>query len=223
MKLFVDTANLDEIRQAAGLGVISGVTTNPSLLAKNNCGDIKGVIQEICALVPQGPISVEVISDDADGMIKEGKEFHSWAKNIAVKVPMTVEGMKAVRYFTDNGIKTNVTLVFSANQALLAASAGATIISSFVGRFDDIGQDGMAIVADVVELIKSHGFASEILAASIRHPLHVTQAAQAGADISTIPFKVLMAMYEHPLTAKGIDLFKADWDALQKKQATPVS
>lgn len=215
MKLFIDTANLNEIREAASWGTISGVTTNPTLLAKDNHGDVKKVIQEICALVPQGPISVEVVSDDAQGMIKEGMEFNTWADNIAVKVPMTLEGMKAVRYFSDNGVKTNVTLVFSANQALLASAAGATFISSFVGRVDDIGYDGMAIIQEVVDILAIQQSESQVLAASIRHPLHVSQAAAAGAHISTIPFKVLQQMYNHPLTEKGVQSFKADWEKLQ--------
>ncbi len=215
MKLFIDSANLDEIRDAASWGTISGVTTNPTLLAKDNHGDVQKVIQEIAGLVPNGPISVEVVSEDAKGMIEEGVKFSKWAENIAVKVPMTKEGMKAVRYFTDNGIDTNVTLVFSANQALLAAAAGATFISSFVGRVDDIGFDGMGIIEEVANIIGIHAMDSQVLAASIRHPLHVTQAATAGADIATIPYKVLQQMYLHPLTEKGVAAFKADWDKLQ--------
>lgn len=218
MRIFVDTANLEEIRQAASLGVITGVTTNPTLLAKNNHGDVKSVIQEIAQLIPDGPISVEVNSEDASGMIKEGETFATWADNIAVKVPMTVEGMKAVRYFTDHDIQTNVTLVFSANQALLAANAGATFISSFVGRVDDIGFDGMSIIEEVVNIVDIHGLESQVLAASIRHPLHVTQAAAVGAHISTIPFKVIMQMYQHPLTEQGVASFKADWEKLQAAQ-----
>jgi transaldolase len=220
MKLFVDTANLNEIREAATWGVISGVTTNPTLLAKDNHGDVRKIIQEICRLVPHGPISVEVISEDAQGMIKEGLEFTRWAENVAVKVPMTREGMKAVRYFSEQGIETNVTLVFSTNQALLAAAAGATYISSFVGRLDDIGYDGMTTIRDIVDLMTTHALSSQVLAASIRHPLHVTQAAQSGADIATIPFKVLQQMYNHPLTEKGVEAFKADWDKLQASQVS---
>ncbi len=220
MKLFVDSANLDEIRESASWGTISGVTTNPSLLAKNNHGDVKRVIQEIAGLIPQGPISVEVISDQAEGMIKEGLEFNTWADNIAIKVPMTNEGMKAVRYFSENGIETNVTLVFSANQALLASAAGATYISSFVGRVDDIGYDGMAIIHEISNILSLHASPSQVLAASIRHPLHVTQAAAAGANISTIPFKILEQMYNHPLTDKGIKAFKSDWEKLQGSKVT---
>ena len=214
MQLFVDTADLKEIREAAGMGVISGVTTNPTLLAKNGSGDVKSVIQEICRLVPEGPVSMEVVSDDAEGMLKEGREFATWADNVYVKVPFCIEGMKAVRQFSLEGIHTNVTLVFSLNQVLLAANAGATLISSFVGRLDDIGFDGLQVIQEAVELMGLHGFSSKILAASIRHPLHVVQSAQAGADIATIPFKVIKQMYDHPLTVKGIDAFKADWQKL---------
>jgi len=214
MQLFVDTADLKEIQEAASWGVISGVTTNPTLLAKNGSGDVKSVIREICNLVPDGPVSMEVVSETAEGMIAEGKEFATWAPNVYVKVPFCVEGLKAVKWFHQAGIHTNVTLVFSTNQVLLAANAGATLISSFVGRLDDIGFDGMQIISESVDLMRIHGYDSKILAASIRHPLHVTQAAAAGADISTIPFKVLKQMYDHPLTEKGMAAFKADWDKL---------
>jgi len=214
MQLFVDTADLKEIQEAASWGVISGVTTNPTLLAKNGSGDVKSVIREICNLVPDGPVSMEVVSETAEGMIAEGKEFATWAPNVYVKVPFCVEGLKAVKWFHQVGIHTNVTLVFSTNQVLLAANAGATLISSFVGRLDDIGFDGMQIISESVDLMRIHGYDSKILAASIRHPLHVTQAAAAGADISTIPFKVLKQMYDHPLTEKGMAAFKADWDKL---------
>lgn len=215
MKLFLDSANLTEIRDAASWGVLSGVTTNPSLLAKDNHQNIKSVIQEISALVPQGPISVEVLSDDAEGMIREGMDFNNWADNIAIKVPMTMEGMKAVRHFSNHGIHTNVTLVFSANQALLAAAAGATYISAFVGRVDDTGFDGMELIEEIATLVNMQALTSEVLAASIRHPLHVSKAAAAGADIATIPYKVFLQMVKHPLTDKGIELFKADWAKLQ--------
>lgn len=217
MQLFVDTANLTEIRTAAEMGVISGVTTNPTLLARNGGGDVKSVIQEICKLVPAGPVSMECVSESAEGMLKEGREFATWADNVYVKVPFCLEGIKAVKQFSQEGIPTNVTLVFSSNQALLAANAGATLISSFVGRLDDIGFDGMDVIAEAVELMNRHGYESKILAASIRHPLHVTQAALAGADIATIPFKVLKQMYDHPLTEKGIQAFTADWEKMQKK------
>jgi transaldolase len=217
MQLFVDTADLNEIREAAGMGVISGVTTNPTLLARNGNGDVKGIIQEICTLVPDGPVSMEVVSETAEGMIAEGKEFATWAPNVYVKVPFCVEGLKAVKWFKQAGIHTNVTLVFSSNQVLLAANAGATLISSFVGRLDDIGFDGMQVISEAVDLMRLQGFDSQILAASIRHPLHVTQAAMAGADIATIPFKVLKQMYDHPLTEKGMSSFKADWEKLNAK------
>jgi transaldolase len=216
MQLFVDTADLNEIREAAAMGVISGVTTNPTLLAKSGHGDVKSVIQEICDLVP-GPVSMECVTETADEMIAEGRAFAKWADNVYVKVPFNVEGMKAVRAFSNEGIRTNVTLVFSANQALLAANAGATLISSFVGRLDDIGFDGMQVIEEVVSLMSLHNFSSKVLAASIRHPLHVTQAAMAGADIATIPFKVLKQMYDHPLTEKGIQSFKTDWEKLNAK------
>lgn len=220
MKLFIDSANLAEIQEAASWGTICGVTTNPSLLAKDNHGDVKRVIQDIAGMIPQGPISVEVVSETAEGMIKEGMDFNSWSENIAVKVPMTLEGMKAVHYFSRQGIHTNVTLVFSANQALLAMAAGATYISSFVGRVDDTGYDGMNVIQEIVNIVNQHASTSEVLAASIRHPLHVTQAAAAGADIATIPYKVLKQMYLHPLTDKGIEAFNSDW---QKLQGQPVN
>lgn len=219
MQLFLDTADLKEIREAASMGVISGITTNPTLLAKNGSGDAKSVIREICDLVPDGPVSMEVVGETAEEMIREGQEFVTWAPNVYVKVPFCVEGMKAVKHFTTEGIPTNVTLVFSINQVLLAANAGATLISSFVGRLDDIGFDGIQVITEAVELVHQHAFDSRILAASIRHPLHVTQAAAAGADISTIPFKVLKQMYDHPLTEKGMALFKADWDRLNASLA----
>ncbi|MDX2084138.1 MAG: fructose-6-phosphate aldolase [Candidatus Melainabacteria bacterium] len=215
MKLFVDTADLNEIRQAASLGVVAGVTTNPTLLAKNGAGDVKGVIQEICALIPSGPVSMECVTDTAADMIAEGREFATWAPNVCVKVPFGVEGMKAVSVLSQEGIQTNVTLVFSANQAILAAAAGATYISSFVGRLDDIGHDGLAIIEEIVQILANYNSESQVLAASIRHPLHVVQSAQVGAHVATIPFKVLMQMYAHPLTEKGIAAFTADWQSLK--------
>ncbi len=218
MQLFLDTANLDEIREAAELGVISGVTTNPTLLAKNGSGDVKSVIQEICDLVP-GPVSMECVTETADEMVKEGEQFATWADNVYVKVPFCVEGMKAVSRLTDMDIRTNVTLVFSTNQVLLAANAGASFISSFVGRLDDIGFDGLQVIQESVELIELHDYDSMILAASIRHPLHVTQSAQAGAHIATIPFKVIKQMYHHPLTSSGMESFKKDWEKLNATAA----
>lgn len=219
MQLFVDTADLNEIRDAASYGVISGVTTNPSLLAKNGNGNVESIIKEICTLV-DGPVSMEVISDDAEGMIREGREFAKWADNICVKVPFGIEGMKAVSTFSQENIMTNVTLVFSANQALLAANAGATLISAFVGRLDDIGYNGIDVIEQVSDLMDQHAFDSLVLSASIRHPLHVIQSAEAGADIATIPFKVLKQMYHHPLTESGIAAFKNDWEKLQGSPAS---
>lgn len=219
MQLFVDTADMDEIREAATLGVVSGVTTNPTLLAKSGHGDVKSAILKICEYFPESPISVECVTETAKEMIEEGHRFVKWAPNINVKVPFCLEGMKAVKAFSSEGIRTNVTLVFSTNQVLLAATAGATFISSFVGRLDDIDFDGMQIIEEAVSLISLHSFSSKILAASIRHPLHVSQAAAAGADISTVPFKVIKQMYHHPLTEKGIQAFKADWEKLNPQVA----
>jgi transaldolase len=216
MKLFIDSADLSEIKAAIDLGVVSGVTTNPTLLAKNGSKAVKTVIQEIAAMVPRtGSVSMEVISDTAEGMLAEGRDFATWAPNVYVKVPFGIEGIKAVKQFTAEGIRTNVTLVFSTNQVLLAANAGASFISSFVGRLDDIGFDGLDCIREAVDLISIHGFKSEILAASIRHPVHMTQAALAGAHIATLPLKVLKQMYDHPLTEKGIQQFTADWHKLQ--------
>lgn len=214
MKLFLDSGNLTEIEDVASWGVVSGITTNPSLLAKDGHRDMKKVMQHICEIYPHGPVSAEVVTETAKEMIQEGLEYSKWAKNIIIKVPMTLEGMKAVHAFTQEGIQTNVTLVFSSNQALLAAAAGASIISSFVGRVDDVGYDGIGIIQEVSEIIRLHGFDSEVLAASIRHPLHVTQSAQAGAHIATIPYKVFKQLYYHPQTESGIAQFNADWAKL---------
>ncbi len=216
MKLFIDTANLQEIKEAAGWGVIDGVTTNPSLMAKEGEKDFKAVISEICSLI-DGPISAETVSPDAEGMAKEGREFAKWHENVAVKVPMTEEGIKACRTLTKEGIKVNVTLVFSANQALLAAKAGAFLVSPFVGRIDDAGADGMQVIRDIVQIYRNYGFKTQILAASVRHPVHVLEAAKAGADIATCPFKVLKQMFRHPLTDAGVKSFTDDWNKLQKK------
>ena len=209
MKFFLDTANLDEIREAASWGQVDGVTTNPSLIAKEG-RDFKQVIHEICQIV-DGPISAEAVSPEAEGMIREGREFASWHPNIVVKLPMTIEGLKAVKVLHAEGIKTNVTLVFSANQALLAARAGATYLSPFVGRLDDEGQEGMGLIAEIVEIFSNYDFETQILVASIRHPLHVTEAAKLGADVATLPFKVLKQLFHHPLTDVGIEKFMADW------------
>lgn len=211
MKLFLDTANVEHIKIANSWGVISGVTTNPSLIAKEG-RDFREVVKEITGIV-DGPISAEVVSMTSAEMIKEAVELDSIHKNIVIKVPMCEEGLKAVAELSKRGIKTNVTLIFSANQALLAARAGASYVSPFVGRLDDIGHDGIAIVKDIVDIFYLHEIDCEVIAASIRHPLHVTQAAKAGAHIATVPFDVIKKMAAHPLTDAGIDKFLKDWSA----------
>ena len=215
MKFFIDTANIEEIKTANAWGVVDGVTTNPSLVAKEG-RDFKQVVLEICAIV-DGPISAEVLSLEAEKMIGEAKELSAWHKNIVVKIPCTPEGLKAIKEVTKLGIKTNVTLVFSANQVLLAAKAGATYISPFVGRLDDVGEDGLQMIADSVEIIKNYNFSSQILVASIRSPLTVLKAAVLGAQVATIPFKVLQQMFKHPLTDAGIKSFLQDWEKVKDK------
>ncbi|NPV26723.1 MAG: fructose-6-phosphate aldolase [Firmicutes bacterium] len=215
MRLFIDSANIEEIKQAHALGVISGVTTNPSLIAKEG-RNFRQVVQEIASIV-DGPISAEVISLQADEMLAEARELAAIHPNIVVKIPMTGEGLKAVKTLTSQGIKTNVTLIFSANQALMAALAGATYISPFVGRLDDIGYDGLTLVKEIVEIFDRYLFDTQIIAASIRHPLHVTLAAKLGADIATAPYQVLMQMLKHPLTDLGIERFLADWEKVKDK------
>ncbi len=210
MKLFIDTANTDEIRQANDLGVICGVTTNPSLIAKEG-RDFKTVIDEITQIV-DGPISAEVISLEADGMVEEAIPLAKMNKNIVIKIPMTAEGLKAVKRLSAMGIKTNVTLIFSAAQALLAARAGATYVSPFLGRLDDINCDGMQLIADIVMIFENYGIETEIISASIRNPMHVTEAAKLGAHIATVPYKVIMQMIKHPLTDAGIEKFLKDWE-----------
>ncbi|WNS75300.1 fructose-6-phosphate aldolase [Bacillus sp. DTU_2020_1000418_1_SI_GHA_SEK_038] len=212
MKFFIDTANMDEIKEAHALGILDGVTTNPSLVAKEKNVSFHDRLKEITELVP-GSVSAEVIALDAEGMIKEGRELAAIAPNITVKVPMTPDGLKAVHTFSKEGIKTNVTLIFSANQALLAARAGATYVSPFLGRLDDIGHNGLDLISTIAEIFAIHDIKTEIIAASIRHPQHVTDAALRGAHISTIPYKVIMQLFKHPLTDKGIEAFLADWNA----------
>ena len=212
MKFFIDTANLDEIREAHELGLLAGVTTNPTLVAKEKGVSFHERLKEITSLVP-GSVSAEVIALDAEGMIKEGRELAAIAPNITVKVPMTPDGLKAVHAFSKEGIKTNVTLIFNANQALLAARAGATYVSPFLGRLDDIGQNGLDLISTIAEIFAVHGIETEIIAASIRHPMHVTEAALRGAHIATIPYKVLMGLTKHPLTDKGIEAFLKDWNS----------
>lgn len=211
MKLFLDTANVEHIKEANEMGVICGVTTNPSLIAKEG-RDFNEVIKEITEIV-DGPISGEVVSEDAEGMIKEGREIAAIHKNMIVKIPMTVEGLKAVKVLAREGIKTNVTLIFSANQALLAANAGATYVSPFLGRVDDISMHGMELVRTIAEIFEVHGINTEIIAASVRHPIHVIEAARAGAHIATVPYALVMQMVKHPLTDAGLEKFKADWAA----------
>lgn len=209
MKIFIDTANVEEIRKAAELGVIDGVTTNPSLIAKEG-RDVKEVINEICKIV-DGPISGEVISTNSEDMIKEGQELSKINKNIVVKIPMCLEGLKAVSELNKNGIKTNVTLIFSAQQALLAAKAGASYVSPFVGRLDDIGNGGIEVVADIAEIFKIYDIKTEIIAASIRNPMQVLQVAKLGSNIATIPYKLIIQMTKHPLTDSGMEKFMEDY------------
>jgi len=210
MKFFIDTANLSEIREAAELGLIDGVTTNPSLIAKEGDIDFKEHIGKICSLVP-GDVSAEVTALDTEGMLREGRELAKIAPNVVVKCPLTLDGLKATRTFTAERIKTNVTLCFSAAQALLAAKAGATYISPFIGRLDDIGQNGMDLISDIVTIYDNYGFETQVLAASIRHPMHIVDAAMIGAHVATIPFKVIKQLVHHPLTDKGLEAFLADW------------
>ena len=214
MKIFLDTAEIEEIRIAARWGVLDGVTTNPSLYAKVG-GSYDDLLKEICKIT-SGPVSAEVIADDVEAMLVEGRHFAKLAPNIVVKVAMSENGLEAISRFAEEGIKTNCTLVFSTNQGLLAAKAGASLISPFVGRLDDINQDGMTVIRELAEMFAIHEIGSEVLAASIRNPLHVTQAALAGAHIATIPFKILQQMVHHPLTDKGIVQFKKDWDEARK-------
>lgn len=210
MKFFIDTANLDEIKEANELGMIDGVTTNPSLVAKEGDVDFKEHIAKICSIV-EGDVSAEVTALDTEGMLREGRELAKIADNVVIKVPLTLDGLKACRTFRAEGTKVNVTLCFSAAQALLAAKAGASYISPFIGRLDDIGQDGMDLIRDIVQIYDNYGFATEVLAASIRHPMHIVDCALAGADVATIPFKVITQLVKHPLTDKGLESFLNDW------------
>lgn len=215
MKFFIDTANVKEIKEANALGLVDGVTTNPSLVAKEG-RDFKDLIKEICTIV-DGPISAEAVSLDADGMIKEARELSKIHKNIVVKIPMTPEGLKAVKVVSKEGIKTNVTLVFSPSQALLAAKAGATYVSPFVGRLDDISHIGMDLIEQILIIFDNYGFETEIIVASIRNPLHVVDAALMGAHVATIPYNVMLQLSKHPLTDIGIKRFLDDWEKVPKK------
>lgn len=210
MKFFIDTANLNEIKEANEMGMIDGVTTNPSLVAKEGDVDFKEHIAKICALV-KGDISAEVTALDTAGMLEQGRELAKIAPNVVVKCPLTLDGLKATRIFTDEGTKVNVTLCFSAAQALLAAKAGAAYISPFVGRLDDIGENGMQLISDIVQIYGNYDFKTEVLVASVRHPMHIVDAALIGADVCTIPFKVIKQLASHPLTDKGLEAFLNDW------------
>ncbi len=214
MKFFIDTANIEEIKEANSMGMVDGVTTNPSLIAKEK-GDFEDIIKEICEIV-DGPISAEVIGLEIDIMVKEARKLAAIHKNIVVKIPMTIEGIKAVKILSSEGIPTNVTLVFSPLQALMAAKAGASYVSPFIGRLDDLSQDGMTLIEQVVGIYDNYAFDTEIIVASIRNPMHVLDSALLGADIATIPFNVLSKLAAHPLTDKGIDTFLSDWKKAEK-------
>jgi transaldolase len=216
MKFFIDTANLNEIHEANALGILDGVTTNPSLVAKEG-KPFKPTIIAICNEV-SGPVSCEVVATDLEGMLKEGRDYATWAKNIVVKLPTTKDGIKACKKLSSEGIKVNMTLCFSATQALLIAKAGATFCSPFIGRLDDISEDGMQLIRNIVTIYKNYNYKTEVLTASVRHPLHVVQAALAGSHVATIPAKVIDQMFKHPLTDKGLETFLADW-----KKANPGS
>jgi transaldolase len=215
MKFFIDTANTDEIKQAVALGMVDGVTTNPSLVAKEN-KPFEELLKEICELA-DGPVSAEVVSLDAEGMVEEGRKLAALHPNIVIKVPIITEGLKAVKMFSDEGIKTNVTLVFSSTQALMAAKAGATYVSPFVGRLDDISQPGMDLVSDIMTIYDNYGYDTEVIVASVRSPMHVVESALIGADIATIPFNVIAQLAKHPLTDIGMEKFLADWKGRGKK------
>jgi transaldolase len=216
MQIFLDTANIDQIRQAAKLGIVSGVTTNPSLVSKESTSDYETVTKTICSII-SGPVSVEVLAEDADAMIEEARLKASWAPNVNIKIPITADGLRAISVLSKENIKINMTLCFSVNQALLGALAGAAYVSPFVGRLDDVGHDGMQLVKDIIDVLKNYPHLStQVIAASIRHPLHCVIAARAGAHIATVPYNVLMQMIRHPLTDVGIERFLADWKSVAK-------
>jgi transaldolase len=218
MKIFLDTADIEEIGIAARWGVLDGVTTNPTLFSEVG-GSYDEVLAEICRITP-GPVSAEVVADELEGMLREGRHFAKLASNVVVKVPVSEVGLEAIARLAAEGIKTNCTLIFSSNQGLLAAKAGASLLSPFVGRLDDINQDGIEVVRELVAMVETHGLETEVLAASIRHPRHVTEAALAGSHIATVPIKVLRQMVHHPLTDTGIEQFRRDWEAAQSAAAT---
>ena len=223
MKFFIDTADVGEIRKALDMGLCDGVTTNPSLVAKTG-RDFEEVLREIVGLVT-GPVSAEVTAVEAEGMLREARHYARFADNVVIKIPLIVEGLKAVKVLAAEGIRTNVTLCFSATQALLAAKAGATYVSPFVGRLDDVSEDGMALIAQILEIYRAYEFPTQVLVASVRNPLHVVQAARMGADVATIPFSVLAQLAHHPLTDIGLKKFLADWEKVPKpeKRGTPVA
>jgi len=215
MKLFLDTANLGEIKEAASLGVLDGVTTNPTLIARES-GTFREIITSICEMV-DGPVNAEVVATDSEGMVREGRELAAIHRNIVVKIPVIPEGLKAVKKLASEGIRVNVTLVFSATQALLAAKAGASYVSPFVGRLDDVSNSGMEIVREIVSIFRNYDFKTEVLAASLRHPMHVVEAAKMGAHIATMPFKVFEQLLKHPLTDVGLQRFLADWEKAKER------
>ena len=216
MKIFIDTANLDEIREAAAMGILDGVTTNPSLVSKEGHKDFRSMLEKICAMV-DGDISAEVVSTNCDDMLKEGRELAKIHKNIVVKVPLIKEGLKAVKVFSEENIRTNVTLCFSASQAVLAAKAGAYIVSPSVGRLDDISQNGMELIGQIVQIYGNYNYQTQVLVASVRHPIHFVESCLLGAEIATMPFKVIEMLAKHPLTDMGLDKFLSDWEKLQGK------
>lgn len=215
MKFFIDTADLDEIKEANDLGVLDGVTTNPSLCAKIGVKDFEGHIAKICDIV-EGDVSAEVVSTEYDEIVEEGRKIADIADNVVVKVPLIKDGIKAIKTFSEEGIKTNCTLCFSATQALIAAKAGATYISPFLGRLDDISTEGMQLIRDIVQIYDNYGYETEVLAASIRHPMHVLECAKEGADVATMPLSVIKGLLKHPLTDSGLERFLQDWEDLQK-------
>src|SRR6188474_3312651 len=219
MKIFLDTADIEEIRTVARWGVLDGVTTNPTLFAKTSGMTYEEVLKEICSIT-SGPVSAEVVAEDVDGMLTEGRHFAKLAPNIVVKVPMSEEGLEAIYRFAEEGIKTNCTLIFTANQGLLAAKAGASLLSPFVGRLDDINEDGLTVIRELSEIIRFYEYDSEVLTASVRHPRHVVEAALAGSHIATLPFKVFQQMVHHPLTDKGIVTFRQDWEKARAAAAS---
>ena len=221
MKFFIDTADLDEIQEAHDLGVLDGVTTNPSLCAKIGVADFEGHIAKICNMI-EGDVSAEVVSTEYDDIMEEARHLAAIADNVVVKVPLIKDGIKAIRSLSDQGIRTNCTLCFSATQALLAAKAGATYISPFIGRLDDISDNGMQLIEDVVTIYDNYGYETEVLAASIRHPMHVMESARLGADVATMPLNVIDKLLQHPLTDRGLERFLADWDQLQEDIKTPA-